>query len=195
MTPSGMIRTASFWLLWLMFVFAATAGLMTLGNVVRAAKEIDPLVNALGLGSLIGGIMSIFNAAGRIVWGALSDKIGRVTTMILMFLSFALAMFGFSAIALGPNSWIVVTAVASIIGFCFGGSFALFPSATADYFGSENVGKNYGVVFTAYGIAGIVGALVAGIFGQMAGYSLAFLITGILAIIAVVLTVILKFTR
>jgi len=50
-------------------------------------------------------------------------------------------------------------------------------------------------VFTAYGIAGIVGALVAGIFGQMAGYSLAFLITGVLAIIAVVLTVILRFTR
>ena len=195
MTPGGMIRTSSFWLLWLIFVFAATAGLMTLGNVVRAAKEIDPLVNALGLGALIGGIMSIFNAAGRIVWGALSDKIGRITTMILMFLILALAMFGFSAIALGPNSWIMVTAVASIIGFCFGGNFALFPSATADYFGSENVGKNYGVMFTAYGIAGIVGALVAGIFGQMAGYSLAFLITGVLAIIAVVLTVILRFTR
>jgi OFA family oxalate/formate antiporter-like MFS transporter len=170
-------------------------GLMTLGNVIRAAKEIDPLVNTLGLGALIGGIMSIFNAAGRIAWGALSDKIGRVTTMILMFLILALAMFSFSAIALGPNSWIVVTAVASVIGFCFGGNFALFPSATADYFGSENVGKNYGVMFTAYGIAGIVGALVAGIFGQMAGYSLAFLITGVLAIIAVVLTVILRFTR
>ena len=82
--------------------------------------------------ALIGGIMSIFNAAGRIVWGALSDKIGHVTTMILMFLILILAMFGFSAIALGPNSWIVVTAVVSIIGFCLGGNFALFPSATAD---------------------------------------------------------------
>ncbi len=119
-------------MLWLMFVFAATAGFMTPGNVVRAAKEIDPLVNALGLGALIGGITSIFNAADRIVWGALSDKIGRVTTMILMFLILILAMFGFSAIALGPNSWIVVTAVVSIIGFCLGGNFALFPSATAD---------------------------------------------------------------
>ena len=117
-------------MLWLMFV--ATAGFMTPGNVVRAAKEIDPLVNALGLGALIGGITSIFNAADRIVWGALSDKIGRVTTMILMFLILILAMFGFSAIALGPNSWIVVTAIVSIIGFCLGGNFALFPSATAD---------------------------------------------------------------
>ena len=138
--------------------------------------------------------MSIFNAAGRIVWGSISDKIGRITTFILMFIVLAIAMFAFAFVPTG-TSWIIVTVIASVVGFCFGGNFALFPSATADYFGSVNVGKNYGVVFTAYGIAGIVGALVAGTFGQIFGYSMAFLVTGVLAIIAVFLTLILKSKR
>ena len=194
MMPSEMIRTSSFWVLWLMFVFAATAGLMTLGNVVSAAKGIDPIVDTLALGALIAGIMSIFNAAGRIVWGSISDRIGRISTFILMFIVLAIAMFAFGFVPVG-TSWIIVTVIASVVGFCFGGNFALFPSATTDYFGSENVGKNYGVVFTAYGIAGIVGALVAGTFGEVFGYSMAFIVTGVLAIIAVFLTLILKSKR
>jgi OFA family oxalate/formate antiporter-like MFS transporter len=52
--------------------------------------------------------------------------------------------------------------VAAFIGFNFGGNFALFPAACADSFGSENLGLNYGFVFTAYGIGGIVGPLLAG---------------------------------
>lgn len=192
--PGEMIRTSSFWILWLMFVFAATAGLMTLGNVVSAAKGIDTIVQTLELGALIAGVMSVFNAAGRIVWGKVSDSIGRISTFILMFTVLAIAMFSFAIVPTG-TSWIIVTAIASVVGFCFGGNFALFPSATADYFGSKNVGKNYGVVFTAYGIAGILGALVAGIFGQIFGYSLAFLITGVLAVISVILTLVLKNKR
>lgn len=192
--PGQMVRTSDFWVLWLMFVFAATAGLMTLGNVVSAAGELDSLVVTLELGALIAGIMSIFNAAGRIVWGRVSDSIGRNSTFILMFFVLAIAMFAFAFVPTG-TSWIIVTIIASVIGFCFGGNFALFPSATADYFGSEHVGKNYGVVFTAYGIAGILGALVAGTFGAIAGYSLAFLITGILAIVAIVFTLILRTKR
>lgn len=191
--PGAMIRTSSFWVLWLMFIFAATAGLMTLGNVVSAAGEIDVTITVF-IAALIPSIMAVFNAAGRIVWGVISDRIGRVSTFIMMFLILALAMFGLAFIPTG-TSWVVITFIASVVGFCFGGNFALFPSATADYFGSANVGKNYGVVFTAYGIAGIIGALVAGTFGQIFGYSMAFLVTGILAIIAVLLTLALKSCR
>lgn len=197
MIPGEMIKTGSFWVLWLMFVFAATAGLMTLGNVVSAAAEIDGIVEVLALGALIAGVMSIFNAAGRIVWGLVSDKIGRIATFVAMFLVLAVGMFAFGYVAGLPvaadgERWILVTVISSVVGFCFGGNFALFPSATADYFGSENVGKNYGVVFTAYGIAGITGALVAGTFGTAFGYSMAFYITGILAIVAILLTMVLR---
>ncbi|MFX0107763.1 MAG: OFA family MFS transporter [Candidatus Hodarchaeota archaeon] len=190
--PSQMIRTSTFWLLWLMFVFAATAGLMTLGNVKTAALAIDAAADAV----IIVGVMSLLNAAGRIVWGAVSDKLGRENTMILMFFILALGMFTFAWMSTIAISWIAVMGIASLIGFCFGGNFALFPSATADFFGSKNVGKNYGVMFTAYGIAGITGAFVAGpIVDATGSYFMAFLVTGALAIIAVVFTVVLKSMR
>jgi len=202
MMPGEMIRTSSFWLMWLMFVFAATAGLMTLGNVKSAAILVDPLVEGaplLQLGALIGGILSIFYAAGRIVWGATSDKLGRANTMMLMFIVLALSMFGLAWVSMSTPAeglWVTVTVFASLVGFCFGGNFALFPSATADSFGSKNVGKNYGVMFTAYGIAGIVGALVAGLIVDLTGsYFMAFALTGILAIVAIIFTVILKMRK
>ncbi|MFW9917966.1 MAG: OFA family MFS transporter [Candidatus Thorarchaeota archaeon] len=190
--PGEMIRTSTFWLLWLMFVFAATAGLMTLGNVKSAAVAIDPVADAV----IIVGVMSLLNAAGRIVWGAVSDKLGRENTMITMFIILALGMFAFAWMSTITISWVAVMGIASLIGFCFGGNFALFPSATADFFGSKNVGKNYGVMFTAYGIAGITGALVAGpIVDATGSYFLAFIITGVLAIIAVFFTFLLKLKR
>lgn len=192
MMPGQMIRTSTFWLLWLMFVFAATAGLMTLGNVKSASLAIDPLTDAV----VIVGVMSLLNAAGRIVWGATSDKLGRENTMILMFLFLAVGMFTFAYMSTIAISWIAVMAIASLIGFCFGGNFALFPSATADFFGSKNVGKNYGVMFTAYGIAGITGAFVAGpIVDATGSYFMAFIVTGILAIIAILFTLVLKSKR
>jgi OFA family oxalate/formate antiporter-like MFS transporter len=192
MMPGEMIRTSTFWLLWLMFVFAATAGLMTIGNVKTASLAIDATTNAV----ILLGVMSILNAIGRIVWGAASDKIGRENTMILMFTFLTIGMFVFAYLSTITISWFAVMGIASLIGFCFGGNFALFPSATADFFGSKNVGKNYGVMFTAYGIAGITGALVAGpIVDFFGSYFWAFIITGILAIVAILFTLVLKTKR
>lgn len=189
--PGQMIRTGGFWLLWTMFVLAATAGLMTIGNVKTAAIAIDPA--AAGWAVLIVGVMSLCNAAGRIVWGAVSDRMGRENTMLCMFSLLAAAMFTFSYMSTISISWIAVMAIASLVGFCFGGNFSLFPSATADLYGSKNVGKNYGVLFTSYGIAGILGGLVAGLLvGWTGSYMMAFLITGVLAVMAALLTFALK---
>ena len=194
--PREMIVTVVFWLLWFMFLFAATAGLMTLGNVKSAAAAIDPISAGLPtwglIASIIVGVMSIFNALGRIVWGAVSDRIGRVTTMVTMFILLTIGMFAFAYLSTTFASWIIVMIVASLVGFCFGGNFALFPSSTADYYGSKNVGSNYGVLFTAYGVAGIIGALAAGLIVDFTGsYVLAFVLTGVLAIIAVILAILL----
>ena len=194
--PREMIVTVVFWLLWFMFLFAATAGLMTLGNVKSAAAAIDPLTSSLPvwgvIASIIVGVMSIFNAIGRIIWGALSDRIGRVNTMVIMFTLLTIGMFGFAFLSTTYASWIIVMIVASLVGFCFGGNFALFPSSTADYYGTKNVGSNYGVLFTAYGFAGITGALAAGLIVDFTGsYFLAFTITGVLAIVAIIFAILL----
>ena len=201
MMPGQMIRTGRFWLLWVMFALAATAGLMVIGNVKSAAIAIDPVLTsdanmAAFVAPIIVGVMSLLNAAGRIVWGAVSDKIGRENTMLVMYLVLVTAMFTFAWVSLSSNAWVLVMAIASTVGFCFGGNFALFPSATAEFFGSANVGKNYGVLFTSYGVAGITGGLVAGFMLDFTGsYFMAFTITGVMALIAAVLTFVLRAVR
>jgi len=80
---------------------------------------------------------------------------------------------------------------AALIGFNFGGNFALFPAATADSFGSENLALNYGFVFTSYGIGGVVGPLFAGQV-QDAGLSFlyAFIPAAIMCVIAAALALV-----
>jgi OFA family oxalate/formate antiporter-like MFS transporter len=68
---------------------------------------------------------------------------------------------------------------ATLIGFNFGGNFALFPAATADYFGNRNVGTNYPWVFMAYGVGGVVGPLLGGIMGDAKTWMWAFIPAGI----------------
>jgi OFA family oxalate/formate antiporter-like MFS transporter len=74
---------------------------------------------------------------------------------------------------------------AAWVGFNFGGNLALFPSTTADFFGTKNVGINYGLVFTAYGVAGIVGPIFAGsVFDMTGSYMWAFIPSGAACLIA-----------
>ena len=109
--------------------------------------------------------LAILNGLGRIAWGMISDTIGRKMSLFLMCLSQGVMMLVF--FKAGGSHWGLIIG-ACIIGFNFGGNFALFPAATADFFGNKNVGTNYGWVFLAYGVAGIVGPQVAGYFKDAA---------------------------
>ena len=122
----------------------------------------------------------------------ISDKIGRRTSLFLMLGIQGLVMLMFYR--MGFNVWSLYLG-AAMIGFNFGGNFALFPAATADLFGNKNVGLNYAWVFTAYGVGGIVGPIVAGRFGDLArangdlsAWLTPFVIAGIACLLAASLT-------
>jgi OFA family oxalate/formate antiporter-like MFS transporter len=177
-----MVRTWAFWRLWLMFAMAATAGLMVI-------TQLKPFATLKGLtpqeGAFAVSILAAFNAAGRIGWGALSDRIGRGLTMTIMFLLQALMMVGANAF----EGKVLLYVAAAWVGFHFGGIFALFPSATADTFGTKSIGTNYGFMFTAYGIAGIMGPIVgARAYDATGQYTAAFLFAGALCIVAAALS-------
>jgi Major Facilitator Superfamily. len=94
---------------------------------------------------------------GRIAWGRISDKNGREKTLAAVF-----ALCGVMLLVLGGlNSFWSFVVAASAIGFCFGGFLALYPAITADYFGSKNIGANYGLMFSAYGAGGLLGPWLA----------------------------------
>jgi OFA family oxalate/formate antiporter-like MFS transporter len=192
--PREMCTKKEFYLLWMMFIIGALAGLMVIGNVQNFAKSPTDGFAAYGFSSKDAGdfavigaavCLPIFNGAGRIVWGQASDKIGRRAALLSMFLFQGIMMTVFFYTATNPYVFYIV---AALIGFNFGGNFALFPAACADCFGAENLGLNYGFIFTAYGVGGTVGPILAGAV-QDAGMSFlyAFIPAAFMCFIAAVL--------
>jgi len=197
--PKQMLKTRQFYLLWLMFFIGALAGLMLIGNIQNFAKHATEGFMGFGFSqteafdfAIIGAAvcLPIFNGLGRIIWGQISDKIGRRKSIISMCIFQGFMMLVFFYTIGNPITFYIA---AALIGFNFGGNFALFPAATADSFGSENVGLNYGYIFTSYGIGGIVGPILAGAV-QDAGLSFlyAFIPAAIMCFIAAALGFIYK---
>ena len=150
--PSEIIKTGSFWVLWLIYFIGAAAGLMIIGQAVPIGVEVAKLDKAVAAGGL--GIMALLNGLGRLFWGGVSDKLGRTKTVITCFVVYILAF-----VLVLPTSSTFLTWLVGIcaVGFAYGGYLALMPSLTADYFGTKSLGANYGYLFTAWGIAGVGG--------------------------------------
>lgn len=191
-TCREMVGTRSFVFLWIMFALSATAGLMMISNVKNLSIYLDQSKTAMVVAEYqtIAGILALFNASGRIGWGKISDRIGRTSTLKLMFLIQAIILFGAAGFFyMKPAGELVqflgLTSFASLVGFTFGGNFALFPSTTADFYGTKNLGNNYGYVFTSYGFAGVLGALIPGLLaGSQSGFVYVFIAVGFASLAA-----------
>jgi OFA family oxalate/formate antiporter-like MFS transporter len=195
-----MMGTTSFKLIWLMFALSATCGLMMIGNVSNIAANLktfyvdanpgftgDVTVTKAESVALLTGILAIFNGTGRVVWGLVSDKLGRTKAMKTMFglqgvILLGAAAFIFSQPTDQTIQFVGLTGFVSLTGFCFGGNFALFPPTTADYFGTKFFGFNYGIVFTSYAVGGVIGGLMPGII--TGGFQLVFIATGVGSLVA-----------
>ncbi len=180
-----MIRTTQFIRLWLMFSFAAAAGLMLIAHVAMIAKE----QVGLAWGFVFVALLAIFNTCGRLLAGWLSDRVGRSRTMVLMFAGQALNMFLFRFY---DTQGLLLMGTA-LTGLCYGGIFTLFPATTADYFGLKNLGVNYGLVFTAFGFASYIGVMIPAQLAQRFGtYHLAYLMAGGLLVAATLIALTLR---
>jgi MFS transporter, OFA family, oxalate/formate antiporter len=166
-----MLRTPQFYMLWSVFMFASIAGLMVIYCIKLFGIDALEHHGVAGAGAITGTAMAwyaIFNGVGRIAWGSISDRIGRKTTIMLMAVLQGLTMLMTYHVFISFGLVYGFIVAAALIGFNYGGSFALFPAITADYFGNKNVGSNYGWMFTAYGVAGLAGPLLAGYFKDAA---------------------------
>jgi OFA family oxalate/formate antiporter-like MFS transporter len=196
-----MMKTPQFYMTWLTFLFSAIAGLMVIYCIklfgIDALKASGMTVAAASAtaGTAM-ALYAIFNGLGRIVWGTASDKIGRKMSIFLMCLFQGIIMLLFYKMG---GAAITLIIGACIIGFNFGGNFALFPAITADYFGNKNVGLNYGYVFVSYGIAGVIGPQIAGYFkdaakggGDPSIWVTPFIIAGVVCLLGAAITLISK---
>jgi len=181
-------------MLWITFIFGATSGLMAIGQwkpmmgAILGERTFAPeWMGTFGRFVEPVGILAVFNALGRIFWGKISDIIDRPRAMMMMFLAQGMAFM----LLVSVESPFAIFLASAWVGLNFGGNFALFPSATSDYFGTKNFGVNYGWIFTAYGVAGILGPVVGGVmFDATDQYVTAFVFSGILCFIAAACSVV-----
>ena len=194
-TVPEMLRTPQFYLVFLTFAVSAGGGLMSIGLMKLYPME---ALQAAGYGAveasaIAGTAMAVFfslaNGIGRIAWGTLSDSLGRRRSVVIMTGSQALILFLFTEMA--GNEYLLYLG-AALIGFNFGGNFALFPTLTADIFGNDRVGQNYPFVFLSYGVGGIAGPVLGGMLGDMGNFPLAFSICAGACLIGVACTMLIQ---
>ncbi|HEV8682941.1 MAG TPA: OFA family MFS transporter [Actinomycetota bacterium] len=180
--PGETVRTPAFYFMWVAYALGATAGLMVISQLVPFAES-KGLSAAIASTALIVG--AVGNAAGRILSGALSDAIGRLNTLRLM--------IGISAVAVPImynvtgtfETGILFLLLVFIVYWCYGTQLSVNASTTSDFWGTKNAGINYGLLFTAWGVAGIIGPRLGGqLFDRFGNYQAAFYIAGLLAVVA-----------
>jgi OFA family oxalate/formate antiporter-like MFS transporter len=195
-SPGEMIKTWQFFALWLIYFLGTSVGITAIGQAAPLVKELAAATAIMSAGAAL-GIMSAFNGVGRLAWGATSDKIGRKNTTIAMFIGYIIA-----CIFLLRNVQNFTQALAGlcVVGFCYGGYLAMMPSFTADFYGAKNVGANYGIVFTAWGICGFI---VPGYFAKIvqaakdagnvaAGYNQTYFTLAGMCVLGIILVLILR---
>lgn len=157
-TQGAVVRTVDFWRLWVAFMLSAGGGLMVIAALKDFGKAEGGLSETAAEQAL--GLLALFNGLGRICWGTIGQQWGvRRAAIALMGLQAAMLV---SLPALGSSVALLALA-ACWVGFQFGGNLSLFPLMTAERFGLKHLGANYGLVFTGYGLGGVVGPLMAGL--------------------------------
>lgn len=148
----GMIATWQFYVLWALYFLGTSVGLTVIGEASPQLQEMAKSGAFLSVGAAL-GVMSIFNGVGRLAWGSVSDRFGRKVALLGMC---AVSLFTCLAVLREASQFPVLLAGLCLAAFAYGGFLALMPSMTADYYGAKNVGANYGLLFTAWGICGFV---------------------------------------
>ncbi|OHB24977.1 MAG: MFS transporter [Desulfuromonadaceae bacterium GWC2_58_13] len=188
-SPMEMLKEGRFYTCWLTYFIGAGAGLMVIGSIAGIAKA------SMGEMAFIAvAVMAIGNAAGRVGAGVLSDKIGRAATLTIMLVFQACLMFAAIPIVGNANSSaVIVTLLATFIGFNYGTNLSLFPSFAKDYWGTKNYGMNYGILFSAWGVgAFVLVKLSASLTAKFGNSTVSFIVAGVMLLIGAMMALTLR---
>lgn len=150
--PGAMVGTWRFYVLWALYFVGTSVGLTAIGEASPLLREAAKGGAFLSAGAGL-GVMSIFNGVGRLAWGSVSDRFGRFAAVVGMC---AVSVLTCALVLRTADTFGALLAGLCLVAFAYGGFLALMPAMTADLFGAKNVGANYGIVFSAWGICGFV---------------------------------------
>ena len=190
-TTLEMLRTPQFYVMYVMFVLMATGGLLVTANAGPIARSWGLTAAALTLAATLSPLA---NGASRIFWGWASDRIGRETAMITAFLLQAVCLFMVVVLGQRSGGWFAFTLV--LVYFTWGEIYSLFPSMSADYFGTRFATSNYSVIYTAKGVASIIGGWFGALLYEQSGsWTMGFYGSAVMALVAAGLAVGLRASR
>jgi MFS transporter, OFA family, oxalate/formate antiporter len=174
------LRTPSFYFMWIAYALGCSAGLMVISQLVPFAKSVGLPSAALATMGLVVG--AVGNASGRILSGWMSDALGRLNVLRLMI---GISMIAMPVLYLVGGRVLPLYATVFVVYWCYGTQLSVNASTTSDFWGTKNAGLNYGMLFTAWGVAGIIGPRIAGVlFDKYKNYQMAFYTAAVLAGVA-----------
>jgi OFA family oxalate/formate antiporter-like MFS transporter len=181
-SPAQVLRTPTFYFMWIAYALGTSAGLMVISQLVPFAKSVHISSAALATMTLVVGAAG--NASGRILSGWVSDAMGRLNVLRLMI---AISMVFMPVLYLVGGNVAGLYVAVFIVYWCYGTQLSVNASATADFFGAKNAGMNYGMLFTAWGVAGVIGPRIGGVlFDRYKNYQMAFYTAAVLAAVALI---------
>ncbi|MCM3130728.1 OFA family MFS transporter [Paenibacillus provencensis] len=183
-TTGEMLRTKQAYLLFIVFFTACMSGLYLIGIVKDIGMQLAHLDAATAANAV--AMIAIFNTAGRLILGALSDKVSRIKLVGCTLAVTAAAALVLSAV---PLNYGLFFACVAAIAFCFGGNITVFPAIVSDFFGLKNHTKNYGIVYQGFGIGALSGSFIAAMLG---GFKPTFIVIGALCVVAVLIALTIK---
>jgi OFA family oxalate/formate antiporter-like MFS transporter len=188
-TATQMMGKPEFYVMYFMFLMVCTGGLMTTGNLSQIAKSLnvfDAKIWGIAIVPFTATIAGVTNAFSRIMWGALSDRFGREYTMAFAFALEGTLIFLMTQIMGNALAFVLLL---PFVFLAWGEIYALFSAITGDIFGPKNASGNYGILYTAKGMASILAgygaALVAAAYAG--SFSVPYYISAIFDITAAIL--------
>ncbi len=183
-SPGEALRTPAMYLMWIAYALGTSAGLMVISQLVPFARSRGVPLAMATTAIFIG---AIGNASGRIFSGWMSDTLGRLNVLRLMIAISAVAMpilAHTGGIAAVP---VFLFVMVFVVYWCYGTQLSVNASTTSDFWGTKNAGINYGMLFTAWGVAGIIGPRIGGkLFDTYQNYQAAFYWAAGLAVVALI---------
>jgi OFA family oxalate/formate antiporter-like MFS transporter len=159
-TLAQSMRKPQYWMLAVMFLTACMSGLYVIGVAKDIAQGMVHLDVATAANAVT--VISIANLTGRLVLGILSDKIARIRVITI---GQVISLVGMAALLFAPLNAVSFFAAIACVAFNFGGTITVFPSLVSEFFGLNNLAKNYGVIYLGFGIGSICGSIIASLFG------------------------------
>lgn len=181
----AMIKTPIFYVMLLLLTSGAFSGMMIISQASAMAQGMIGMT-AIAASAAV-SILALFNALGRIAAGYISDKIGRINTLMTACI---LCIAGMLCLYFSSNGQQMMFYIGiCIVGVSFGSFMGVYPGFTADQFGARNNSVNYGIMFIGFALAGYFGPqIMRSVYGSTGFYQNAFLIACGLNIIGIVLT-------